>query len=78
MENAIPIYGMQHLCDNINHDVHMQLTYWTTFFGQLKNIYGLLSQGGRRQRFQWTCMLNMGQASSRYERKVRLRPSSLY
>lgn len=56
MNNAVPIYGLQHASSNINCDVHTSLSYWDSFWTQLKNIEALLLMGERRRRFLWTCV----------------------
>jgi hypothetical protein len=53
---ALPIYGLQHAINNINVDVRTCLSYWDSFWDQLKNFEGLLNVGERRRRFVWTCV----------------------
>eukprot|EP00973_Karenia_brevis_P016815 2304499-Karenia_brevis.AAC.1 len=48
MEEAIPIYGIQHAIDNISKDTHSSLQYWDTFWNSLKQFSNLLYSEGAR------------------------------
>eukprot|EP00969_Alexandrium_andersonii_P143105 6326280-Alexandrium_andersonii.AAC.1 len=36
MPRALQIYGLQHLTNNLVSDMHTSLSYWQTFWSQLK------------------------------------------
>ena len=57
LRSAQPIYGMQHCCNNICADVHLQLVWWPTFWPLLKDLERLLLSPARRTRFVFTCMV---------------------
>ena len=38
LPNALTIYGLQHLCDNLCDDIHTGMPYWPEFFRLLKNF----------------------------------------
>ena len=53
---AMTFPGLQHLMSNLCADVHVSLSYWDTFWKQLKNVEPLLTVEERRMRFVATCM----------------------
>ena len=54
--NMISIYGLQHLTDNMNQDIHKGLTHWDAFYADLQNLEALLLRRQRRRRFVFTCL----------------------
>jgi hypothetical protein len=56
MPTAFRIYGLQHLCNNLNQDVHQNLKWWTWFWTRLKNFERLLAHKPKRTRFAVACM----------------------
>lgn len=84
MPNAMTIYGFQHLTHNLNADVHGALSYWDTFFTELKNLAGLLCHPGRRAHLVVSCVRGSSQAvhehrfksfdGNLYEKRWRLLP----
>ena len=76
LPTAIPIYGLQHLTNNLNTDVHISLSYWATFYSQLKNVSGLLNHAGRRRRYVATCI--RGSRFENEEHKFKRWSATLY
>ena len=67
MPNTLPIYGLQHLVNNLNCDVHRGLVFWPRFFPLLKNISKLFLCRGRRQRFIASCIRGTAYAARENE-----------
>ena len=76
MQNALPVYGLQHCTDDINADMQKILQYWPTFWNQLKNAESFLMFPERRKRFISSCM--EGTPYIRYERHIEKFSASLY
>ena len=51
MNDAFPVYGLQHCVDVALADVQRQLVWWPEFWKRLKNIEALLRMQERRRRF---------------------------
>lgn len=58
MPNAVPIAGLQHICDNLFRETHEGLEYWPEFFADLKIMEAFLRFSNRRRKFVNTCLRN--------------------
>ena len=53
---AFQVPGVQHIVDNMSAEVHMAISYWSSFWVALKNCEALLSEPSRCRHFIWKCM----------------------
>ena len=56
MPCALPIAGLQHICDNTNKDTHESLLFWDEYHAGLKQYEVLFRTPGLRDRYLWTCV----------------------
>ena len=56
MPSALCSYGLMHCMDNLTADMHKDLSWWSEFHKQLKQMEALLTRQDRRERFIHTCV----------------------
>ena len=76
MPEGLAVTGLQHVVDNLNHDVHKALQHWDNIYGQLKQFEHLLRNGDSRRIFCWTCL--HARAPESVNAKFKLFKASLY
>ena len=58
LPKALSFAGMQHVLQNLLKDANVQLSWWTDFHQQLKNVESFLALREYRDRFVQTCLLH--------------------
>jgi hypothetical protein len=54
--NSYTFAGLQHMTDNANADSNKSMSHFVAQQKELKQVEAILSEGYRRQRYQWTCL----------------------
>lgn len=61
------MYGLQHLTNNLNEDIHKSLAYFEKFWSQLKNFEALLFHRERRRRLVVSCIIGSARADEEHK-----------